>query len=288
MGAVQSLTTGGQAETPLFFRSGPVELYGVLHEPAAPACQPAFVFCHPFGEEKLWAHRVFVAFARELTRRGHAVLRFDYRGNGDSEGEFSDTTLETNLDDIAAAVAFLKARRKVESVGLMGLRLGATQAALAADGRDDVSSLILWSPVTDGGRYMQELLRINLATQMATHGAITADREALVEQMRTGQTVNVDGYEVTLPFFEQVSSVNLATSPRSFAGPCVLVQIERSRASAPSKDLIDLQQKYRNASLQFVEEEPFWKEIHRFYEVADRLFADTLSWLDQLSPRNAS
>ena len=49
-------------------------------------CAAAFVFCHPLTEEKLWTHRVFVTFARELAAAGHTVLRFDYRGNGDSDG----------------------------------------------------------------------------------------------------------------------------------------------------------------------------------------------------------
>ena len=44
------------------------------------------VFCHPFGEEKLWTHRVFVTFARRLAAAGHAVLRFDHRANGEQMG----------------------------------------------------------------------------------------------------------------------------------------------------------------------------------------------------------
>ena len=55
-------------ETPFFFPSGKHSLFGILHQPAAATCLPAFVFCHPFGEEKLWTHRVFVSFARRLAR----------------------------------------------------------------------------------------------------------------------------------------------------------------------------------------------------------------------------
>ena len=100
-------------ETPLFFPGVRTPLFGVLHEPATASGALPFVFCHAFGEEKLWAHRVFVAFARELARRGHAVLRFDCGGNGDSGGDFSQSSLKTNLADIDTAIELLKARSGV-------------------------------------------------------------------------------------------------------------------------------------------------------------------------------
>jgi uncharacterized protein len=268
-------------ETPLFFPGADTPLFGVLHEPAADPAATPFVFCHAFGEEKLWAHRVFVAFARELARRGHPVLRFDCGGNGDSGGDFSQSSLNTNLADIGAAIALLKAKRGSETVALLGLRFGATEAALVAEQRDDVSALVLWNPISHGGRYMQELLRINLSTQLAVHGGVTRDREALVEQLRNGQLVNVDGYEAAWPLYEQVSAVDLGAGPRPFNGRCLIVQTERNPAAQPGKDLLRLQQQYRSADFRLVQEEPFWKEIPRFYEVAGQLFAVTLSWLEE-------
>ena len=79
-------------ETPFFFEGDTGSLFGLLHEPdpATPA-REAFVFCHPFGEEKLWTHRTYVSMARRLAERGHPVLRFDFLGNGDSDGAFADS-----------------------------------------------------------------------------------------------------------------------------------------------------------------------------------------------------
>ena len=54
-------------ETPFYFANGSHSLFGVLHEPEAAPVNAGFVFCHPFGEEKLWSHRVYVTFARALT-----------------------------------------------------------------------------------------------------------------------------------------------------------------------------------------------------------------------------
>ena len=73
-------------EKPFIFPNGSYNLFGILHEPEIESNGEGFVFCSPFAEEKLWAHRVFVNFARELARLGYTVLRFDYMGHGDSEG----------------------------------------------------------------------------------------------------------------------------------------------------------------------------------------------------------
>ena len=157
-------------ETGLYFPEGDGRLYGIVHEAAAgqPPRVP-FVFCHPLGEEKLWSQRVFVTFARDLAARGHAVLRFDYRGNGDSSGAFEASSISTAREDLAAAIAWFRQRTGADTVGLLGLRLGATLASVTADARADVGPVILWAPIVDGDKYVQELLRINITTQMAVY-----------------------------------------------------------------------------------------------------------------------
>ncbi len=267
-------------ELPLFFGNGTQELFGVLHSPADTA-QLAFVMCHPFGEEKLWAHRVYVSLARELARRGHPVLRFDYRGNGDSGGTFSGTSMASNLADIDTAIDVLKERAGTDVVGLFGLRFGATEAVLAAERRADVSTVVLWQPVVDGSRYMQELLRINLSTQLAVFGAVTKDREALVAMMHDGQTVNVDGYDMAIPFYTEACAVNLAAQPRTFTGRTLIVQLDRSATPTPAREFVALRDRSALAQLQVVQCEPFWKEIQTFYGAAASAAAVTFAWLGE-------
>ena len=266
-------------ETPLFFASGPERLFGVLHAPEAAAGRPAFVFCHPFGEEKLWTQRAFVTFARLLASRGHAVFRFDLPGAGDSGGELRDATLASTLVNIRSAVDYVRGATDAPGVSLLGIRLGATFAALAAEEISDVRQLVLWSPILDGARYMQELLRINLTTQMASFKAIRQDREAMVAAMRAGETVNVDGYELGLPFYSDVSALALAAAPKRFGGPCLIVNVDRQGGAAPA-ELQQFAAGYPHGTLQSVAEEPFWKEIARFYDQAPNLFAATTQWLD--------
>jgi exosortase A-associated hydrolase 2 len=266
-------------ETPFFFDRGPWQLFGVYHEPRGARSKLPFVFCHPFGEEKLWAHRVFVSFARELARRGHAVLRFDYGGNGDSGGTFADSSVDSAVADIDAAIVALKARVGCARVGLLGLRLGASLAFRVAARRDDVESLVLWAPVVDGSRYIQELLRINLATQMTVYGEVREDREDLVRRLETGDTVNVDGYEMSRDMSRQLSALSLGADGNRPGAPMLLVQIERAPHAKAARDLEALRSHVAAADLQIVQEEPFWKEIQWFYDRAPNLFRNTLSWL---------
>lgn len=271
--------TKSVTEKPMFFQSGGCRLFGLVHEPVGVPSGEAWLFCHPFAEEKLWTHRVYVSFARILAARGAWVLRFDMMGNGDSEGRFSDISVDTMLADIDCALNCLGRLSGVElHINLLGLRLGGTLAALTAERSSKVGKLILWDPVVDGAKYMQELLRSNLTTQSAVYKEIRYNRETLVRMMREGSTVNIDGYELAYPCYEQVSAINLKGGPKRFAGRCLIVQIGKE-GQPIQPDLKALQETYQAATLRTAVEEPFWKEIKRWYRAAPSLFETTLGWM---------
>lgn len=266
------------SEKPFFFRNGSNQLFGVLHHPqAAKVKTQGFVFCHPCFEEKLWAHRVFVGMARELAQRGYPVLRFDYMGHGDSDGDFEQTTVETRLADIGSAVQTLQNETGVAQVGLLGLRFGATLAALSANSLTGVTRLVLWDPVVDGAAYMQEVLLSNLATQSAVHQKILHTREELVAQMQRGQAVNIEGYGLTQAFYSETTAINLQ-QPDSYRGLCLIAQIGRANQK-PKKNLEALLAKYPMGELVLCTEELFWKEIKAYCPRAESLYQVTLDWL---------
>lgn len=266
-------------ETPLFFENGSYRLFGIVHQPVGTPSGAAWVFCHPFAEEKLWAQRVYVSFARTLAVQGAWVMRFDAMGNGDSEGQFSTASVDTMLSDIDCAIHYLEGVSGISrGIGLLGLRFGATLAALAAERSPKVGKLVLWEPIVDGARYMQEMLRINLTTQSAVYKEIRHNREALVRVMRDGATVNIDGYELAYPCYEQATAVNLKEGHKRFAGSCLIVQIGKDGQPVHA-DLKALQETYPAGDLKSAVEEPFWKEIKRWYRVAPNLSEVTLAWM---------
>jgi len=267
-------------ETPFFFERAGAQLFGVVHEPATAGRLP-IVFCHPFGEEKLWTHRTFVSCARKLAQRGHCVLRFDYLGNGDSGGRFSQSSMATALDDIAAAIELIKQRTGSRHVGLIGLRLGASLAFKAAAVRSDVKALALWSPILDGARYLQDLLRINVTTQLAVYREVKRDREALTAVLEAGNSVNVDGYEMGPDMARQLGALALAEEQMAPTARCLIAHLDRNPAAKAPQELEALCAKMANAQIKIVQEDQFWKEIPRFYYEAPNLFAVTERWLDE-------
>lgn len=263
-------------ENAYFLPIGGERLFAFLHLPAG-APRAGAVLCAPLAEEKLWSHRIFVSFARELAARGWAVLRFDFRGEGDSDRRFEESDLETRLEDTNAAIDELKRKSGVPTVTLVGLRLGATIAAAAAAERDDVDRLVLWDPVVDGADYMQSVLRSNLMAQMALHRKVVEDRDALVARLERGETVNIEGYELSLALYSQASALKLQDPLAVRAVPSQVVSIT-PRPAPPRPDLAALAS-LPSVRLDAAMEEAFWKEIKLFYQRAENLFRVSLDWL---------
>ncbi len=69
--------------------------------------------------------------SRALTQEGLAVLRFDFTGLGESEGEFADTNFSSNVEDLLAASAYLEQHHEAPSL-LIGHSLGGAAVLQAA------------------------------------------------------------------------------------------------------------------------------------------------------------
>lgn len=123
---------------------------GFRHVPdTASAPVPAVLIIPGFADTAVGPHNMHVLLARELVRAGIAVMRFDYRGQGESDGEFSRFTVQSGLDDARRAIHELAASADVDSerLGVHGYSLGAAYAAALAAEYPEVRSLSLLSPV---------------------------------------------------------------------------------------------------------------------------------------------
>ncbi len=119
-------------------------LIGILTLPPAPG--PRGVLIVTGGPQyRAGSHRQFVLLARFLAARGMAVLRFDYRGMGDSEGAPRDYR-KVDADIAAALAQFFAAVPALREVMLWGLCDGATAAACHAPRDPRITGLILLNP----------------------------------------------------------------------------------------------------------------------------------------------
>ena len=116
------------------------------------------VICNPWGQEYIRAHRALFQLGLRLSRLGFPVLHFDFFGTGDFAGEDSDGSFDQWQADLRIAIQELKRRSRVEKVFLVGLRLGASIAALVASGRIDIAGLVLWEPAVIGNEYLNDLI----------------------------------------------------------------------------------------------------------------------------------
>ncbi|MFS8099507.1 alpha/beta hydrolase [Lentzea alba] len=103
-------------------------LAGRLELPAGPVVATAvFAHCFTCGKDSVAASRI----ARELAARGVAVLRFDFTGLGQSDGDFANTTFTSNVDDLVCAAGHLRETIGAPSV-LIGHSLGGAAVLAAA------------------------------------------------------------------------------------------------------------------------------------------------------------
>jgi pimeloyl-ACP methyl ester carboxylesterase len=154
--------------------------FGWLH-PAAGSM--GVVLCNPFGYDALCTHDGWRKLAERLAASGLPTLRFDYPGTGDAAGTEEDPgRVEAWLASVESAVQHLRAWTGVTRVALVGLRLGATIAALAAQRLGDanlpgVDALVLLAPTVTGRRHIREL-RARRQTWVSTSAEVGAASSA--------------------------------------------------------------------------------------------------------------
>ncbi len=158
-----------------YFGAG--QLLGALHQPQRLRPRStAVLLCNPFGEEASRSHRIYRVLATQLERAGFSALRFDYAGTGDSQGDSADARIDGWLRDIDTAAAHLRAVSGATRIALVGLRFGATLAALASQRGLAVRHLLLWDPVVSGAAYLQELIAQHRSYMRAEIGDGWKDR----------------------------------------------------------------------------------------------------------------
>ena len=165
------------------------------------------MICKPFGYEALCAHRAMRAFAEAAAELGVPALRFDYRGTGDSADiDPAADQIDVWLQDVTAAVSELRRQTGVERVCLLGVRLGALLAILAAARSEAVKALIVVAPVLNGRRYVRELR----TTQLAAAEPVTLIRRD--SQTPGVGSMEVSGFPLSAATIEHLSQLELSTA----------------------------------------------------------------------------
>jgi pimeloyl-ACP methyl ester carboxylesterase len=121
-------------------------------------------------------------------------MRFDYIGTGDSAGASGAGSIEEWTANVRDAAQELRETSGLEKISMVGVRLGGAVAAYAATEEESVETLLLWDPVSDGTRYLNNMIDM--------HDAFVVDLDRFPE----GHVRDVDasGNElVGMPFTDE-------------------------------------------------------------------------------------
>ena len=126
-----------------------IKLAATLTLPKKTEKSPAVILIAGSGpndrDETVFNHKPFWILADHLTRQGIAVLRYDKRGVGSSEGEYFTATTKDFACDVTSAIKFLKERSDIDTtkIGLIGHSEGGIIAPMVAANNEDVKFAIL-------------------------------------------------------------------------------------------------------------------------------------------------
>ncbi|MGI4849782.1 MAG: hydrolase 1, exosortase A system-associated [Janthinobacterium lividum] len=131
-------------EKAIGFACGGHNLYGILSLPLQPV-RRGVVMIVGGPQYRAGSHRQFTLLARHLASAGVPVLRFDYRGMGDSDGDQHD--FEQVDSDVRAAIdLFMLAAPGLQEIVLWGLCDAASAAVFYAHQDARVKGLVLLNP----------------------------------------------------------------------------------------------------------------------------------------------
>ncbi len=125
-----------------------IKLAGTLTIPEGEGPFPSVILITGSGaqnrNEELLGHKPFLVIADYLTRNGIAVLRYDDRGVGQSQGNYINATSADLATDAEAAFSFLKSRQGINpaSIGLAGHSEGGLIAPIIASTNADIAFIV--------------------------------------------------------------------------------------------------------------------------------------------------
>lgn len=199
------------SESPSITTAEPIVFGGLFGWFSPGTTRRGVILCGASGFEQLSAHRPWRQLADQIAALGCATLRFDYPGEGNST-DVGATSLTTWINAIHHAVRFLREVVGVEEVVLVGLRLGATLAVLAAL-ETSVDRLALLAPCSTGRGYLREMkLRERAINGLPDGTALTQDLGHL----------SIGGFSIKPDFAEELAAIDIR-SVATLPAPRILI-----------------------------------------------------------------
>ena len=168
---------------PFFFGPSNQQVFAIYHPPVGGNGQVVLtVICPPLFSDYMRTHLALRDLALALAEKGQHVLRFDYRGTGDSFGQLGEVAISDWVEDIALAVHEGREISGSSVVRLLGVRAGALLACKSVGATNSVQRLVLWDPVPEGVGYLESLRRVQVAMLKRNYYLSRAERRQAMHE----------------------------------------------------------------------------------------------------------
>jgi alpha-beta hydrolase superfamily lysophospholipase len=186
-------STPRSIEQPGYFEVPGGHLYTVLHQPTDPLARVLLI--GPFASERLSSYYPWVRWARYLAERRVEVLRYDYRGIGESTGVFEEMSFDKWSEDVQLLTDWFANRFPKLPFLLHGLELGAILAGRRFhEGTGD--GLLLWAPPLNANDALRStLLQWAGLKQMLDSPENRTPASEYIRQLQQNSLVEVQGYQ---------------------------------------------------------------------------------------------
>jgi hypothetical protein len=190
-----------------YFEVPGAHLYVVMHEVEQPTVRVLLV--GPFASERHNTYIPWVRWARFLAERNIEVLRYDYRGIGESTGALEEMTFADWSEDIRLLSNWLDSRSPKTPLILHGLAMGAVLAGQAFD-KGIGDGLLMWSPPISANVALRSTLKrwVGLE-QIFKFGGNRRSTADYIRGLEQGLSLEVDGYQWSTKLWRESFEVAL-------------------------------------------------------------------------------
>lgn len=182
-------------------------LRGVVRAPDGDGQFPTVIFMHGFTVDKVGMARLYELFARRCQEEGFVVIRFDFFGCGESDGDFRQMTIGSEMNETKAIFDWAKQQPYVDKdrIFLAGHSMGGLLATLMAPILKP-KGVLAWSP--------------------ALIMYYEAARRAVSMMGPTDYGYDINGLELSEEYLKEASRMNFIQMAAGYDGPVMIVHGE--------------------------------------------------------------
>lgn len=192
------------------------------------------VLIHGFAGTKVEPHRMYKKLSKRLSDDGFTVLRFDFVGSGDSDGDFEDMTIRCEIEDSFNVIEYCRNKFNVKKLFIHGYSMGGCIASCVAASIEN-NGLVLWSPVSSPYWNFYHLL----------------GKDKFMQGLK-GENVDYLGDIIGSKFFKELIDINPLEKAEYYNKPVFIIHGTQDNDVLPL-NAYSYSSKFHNCNIHFIE-----------------------------------